>query len=690
MAVSTGYDLTRFGLGDMSACGLSLREVAEKATDLPEAAERVVRFLYERLLDASGERATALVRLFATAPFGELDADDQAFAREQTDTDVSDTTPCLKLLATAGNRPDWNDPAASRGHRALPLPSNAALARSPMLSQLLAQFGVDLENLTNPDAGFLVGDSAAFNVFHVAEADGSPYVPAQDFVREHGIASVLGFGAMLPTGSMFAVIAFATVPISRDVAERFQSVALQTKLGLLSHLDPTPFPGGASAEQIRIRALEELLAVHQRTVAVQGRELEESNRRIRRLADAAVVVNEARTVQEVLALLDEHAQRIVGAHQAVSSLTVGSDWAQAITDVRMSDKYARWADYDEAPDGSGIYRLVVAENRPMRLTQSELEAHPDYLGFGPHAADHPPMRGWLAVPLIARDGTNLGLIQLSDRYTGDFTAEDEAVLVQLAHVGALAIENLRLAAAEALREGERFREDILAGVTHDMKTPVAAMVGLAETLGLGLLDPAEQEAAQQALIRQSRALRRLVMQFLDYARLEAGRTLELQLQTIEVARAIEEATSLFSHQREFVVETPGSVPEVVGDDARLAQVLGNLVSNAVKFSPPDDPITVTVDVEPSHVVVAVHDRGPGVDPADAHHLFQKFYRGAHTERQPGSGLGLYLSRLLVEAMGGTIRHVAGHENDRTTFAVRLRRADAHGEARGSADAVGGA
>lgn len=137
----------------------------------------------------------------------------------------------------------------------------------------------------------------------------------------------------------------------------------------------------------------------------------------------------------------EEAVDLVGIHQAVVSLTADRNWAQSISARYLSEKYAAYSDYDEQPTGEGIYRLVCERNEPMRLTQQQLEAHPAWRGFG-EAADHPPMRGWLAAPLTARDGRNLGLLQLSDKADGgEFTPDDEAVLAQLAAIAGLAIEN---------------------------------------------------------------------------------------------------------------------------------------------------------------------------------------------------------------------------------------------------------
>ena len=108
--------------------------------------------------------------------------------------------------------------------------------------------------------------------------------------------------------------------------------------------------------------------------------------------------------------------------------------------------------YDEVTDGSGIYAWVCEGNRTVRMTQTELEAHPRWRGFGEHAPEHPPMRGWLAAALTGSDGRNLGLIQLSDKIEGEFDEADESILVQLAQFAASAIE--RATAEEERRRGE--------------------------------------------------------------------------------------------------------------------------------------------------------------------------------------------------------------------------------------------
>ncbi|HEX4950195.1 MAG TPA: PAS domain S-box protein [Blastocatellia bacterium] len=176
--------------------------------------------------------------------------------------------------------------------------------------------------------------------------------------------------------------------------------------------------------------------------------------RLQALAQTALALTTAADLHTQLQIITDAARQIVGAHQSVTSLTISDNWSQAVNAVSLSDKYADWHGYNTPPDGTGIYRLVCEQNKPLRLTQEQLATHSAYHGFGQHAEQHPPMRGWLAVPLVGSNGRNIGLIQLSDKTDGEFTVEDEAILVQLAQLASAIIE--RSQAEEKARRITRF------------------------------------------------------------------------------------------------------------------------------------------------------------------------------------------------------------------------------------------
>jgi PAS domain S-box-containing protein len=165
---------------------------------------------------------------------------------------------------------------------------------------------------------------------------------------------------------------------------------------------------------------------------------------LRGLSEAALAVNSAASIEAVLQVTTDRARIIIGARQAVTRAAIDQSCAQAITAVSVSEKHASRRPYDEHPDDSGIDALVCRENRPLRMTRAELGAQPAWRGFGRAQDTHPPMRGWLAAPLIGRDGRHMGVIQLSDKYEGEFTENDESILVQLAQMASVAVENARL------------------------------------------------------------------------------------------------------------------------------------------------------------------------------------------------------------------------------------------------------
>ena len=162
----------------------------------------------------------------------------------------------------------------------------------------------------------------------------------------------------------------------------------------------------------------------------------------------------AEGANRVLARAVELARVVVGAHQAAAAVMVDRDWSTIRKFFSLSEKYAAWRDYATPATGYGTHGWLLRQAGCVRLTQAELEAHPQWRNFGTEAAKHPPMRGWMAVPIADRAGTVWGLLQLSDRYEGEFTAEDErhftafAALVSEALEALWDVRNLRKAAPQ--------------------------------------------------------------------------------------------------------------------------------------------------------------------------------------------------------------------------------------------------
>ncbi len=157
--------------------------------------------------------------------------------------------------------------------------------------------------------------------------------------------------------------------------------------------------------------------------------------------DATTMTDFDAAIDHVLKVTTHIARDLIGAHQAGATMIIGGDWKTARGHFSLSPKYAQWFDYRTPAVGYGMHALIVTENKPIRLTQAQLLAHAEWKGFGIESGTHPPMRGWLAVPIIGWDNCNYGLLQVSDKYDdAEFTADDELSFVRLAQLTAAALD----------------------------------------------------------------------------------------------------------------------------------------------------------------------------------------------------------------------------------------------------------
>jgi GAF domain-containing protein len=147
-------------------------------------------------------------------------------------------------------------------------------------------------------------------------------------------------------------------------------------------------------------------------------------------------------IDPILAATAELARVVAYAHQGACTQLIGEGWSHARKYFSLSEKYERWAEYNVPATGFGIHAYARGITKPLRLTDAELRAHPEWRDFGHEKDRHPPMRGWLVAPLIGVDGENYGLIQASDRIEGDFTEQDEINFVRLALLTSTALDAL--------------------------------------------------------------------------------------------------------------------------------------------------------------------------------------------------------------------------------------------------------
>ena len=238
-------NINDFTLKDMVEFSAAFRRMGSDAASMDVVADRIVRYLYENLVDKkTGETGCVLVRFFKTHPYGDLDPCLQEVARSLLkDSPESPDMMSMVLLATAGILPGWNSRHQSRGHQVIPLASEHLVEAFPMIRQLIQQMGLELKTVLKPDPAIIMDmTQTTYNVFHIPEAVGSTYVPAQDdFVIPFNVRSVIGFGGILPSGNLFVIIMFSRVPVPRQTAEMFRSLALSVKVAIIPLVGKNPF-----------------------------------------------------------------------------------------------------------------------------------------------------------------------------------------------------------------------------------------------------------------------------------------------------------------------------------------------------------------------------------------------------------------------------------------------------------------
>jgi two-component system, OmpR family, phosphate regulon sensor histidine kinase PhoR len=249
------------------------------------------------------------------------------------------------------------------------------------------------------------------------------------------------------------------------------------------------------------------------------------------------------------------------------------------------------------------------------------------------------------------------------RPTG-FTPEEVELVSLLGRLVATAVQNIRAYEAERstveeLRRLSALRADFVSLVSHELRSPMAAVIGAARTLeGRWRELSADQRQSFLALIGdETSRLADLIADVLDTSRIEAG-TFSFSFTEVDIAELVRDVVSAAEVGQDEVrvrAEVNGTLPVIRGDRERLRQVLQNLVDNAVKYSSTGGEVRVRAMVEDGSVRVDVQDEGPGIPREDQKLIFEKFGRaGGHGAAKPGTGLGLFIARSIAEAHGGSL------------------------------------
>ncbi|HEY6958298.1 MAG TPA: ATP-binding protein [Candidatus Limnocylindria bacterium] len=327
------------------------------------------------------------------------------------------------------------------------------------------------------------------------------------------------------------------------------------------------------------------------------------------------------------------------------------------------------------PIGHGFAGRIASEARPVVLEDVE---HSTVLN---PLLREKGIRSLVGVPLIAR-GRVIGVLHVGSLALRRFQPRDVQFLEIVADRVALAVEHARLyeearqarSEANAAEQALRLRDEFISIAAHELKTPMTSAKAAAQLVTRSFratpLTPTQQRSLE-IIDRQITKLARLVVQLLDTVRIESGKLQidRAQVDLVRLVQAVANDARVLTERHEIVVDAPDELMANI-DELRIEQVVTNLLDNAIKYTPEGGRIDVRVKPSGANVVITVRDRGLGVPPEHRNRLFDRFYQ-AHPDRS-GMGLGLYITRQIVERHGGTIYAEAPSDGG-TRFVVSIPR-----------------
>ena len=314
----------------------------------------------------------------------------------------------------------------------------------------------------------------------------------------------------------------------------------------------------------------------------------------------------------------------------------------------------------EVPVESSIAGEIVRTRKPIIVLNTDKEPR-HYQGVG-KSVDY-KTESLLGVPLIAKDKV-IGVLEAINKKEGEFSGDDESLMMALGAQAAVAIENTRL-----------FQQsDLISELVHELRTPLASIQTAAHILTNLEISKEQRHKMAQTIQKEAIRLSEMTTSFLEMSRLESGRT-QFEKEPVNLEVLLNEAAQLIGGQIEqegltlkFEITPP--LPEILGDEDKLKQVIFNLLSNAIKYNHPNETVTLGASRYKENVSFYVRDTGIGMKPEYVKNLFEKFFRAPGSEKISGTGLGLTITKKIIEGHGGTIE-VDSELGVGTTFIVKL-------------------
>ncbi len=328
------------------------------------------------------------------------------------------------------------------------------------------------------------------------------------------------------------------------------------------------------------------------------------------------------------------------------------------------------------PRNTALFEPTFSGQGPVRL--EDVLADPRYGQSAPHygtPAGHPPVRSYLAVPVVSRSGDVLGGLFFGHPDVGIFEQQHEDLVVGVAGQASVAIENARL--YEEIRVADRRKDEFLSLLAHELRNPLAPIRTGLEVLQLteGIAERAD--GALDMMERQVQQLVRLVDDLVDVSRIMRDK-IELRRETLDLSAVLQRAVEtsrpvIDADHHTLTIHLPDDPLLIEGDAVRLSQIVSNLLNNASRYTEDGGQISLTAERDGDQAVIRVRDSGIGISPDKVSKIWDLFFQADRTTRsaQGGMGIGLTLVRRLVDLHGGTVSVFSEGRGRGSEFVVRL-------------------
>lgn len=539
--------------------------------------------------------------------------------------------------------------AAERSERILILAPSGSDAE--MTAQLLAENDIPAEPL--PDSATLCReiDRGAGAVIITTEA-----------LNPESIAQLTAVLARQPRWSEIPILIFTAAGQQSEVlAQPYDSLGERAHLTLVDR--PIRIRSLISATRSALRARSRQYEIRDLLV-----DLERHVDRLSGLAEASLAIASAGSIHEVLRMITDQACTLLEAEVAITRVVADFERGTPIGVASASERLREFASELTRPEVAEKADVVGTITEPLRDDRLVPAI------FGEGAIEH-GLRGLVAAPLVERDDTNIGFIAVSSREEGEFTTDDESVLVQLAQMASAVVQKARL--YREAQDASRAKDDFLATLAHELRTPMTSILGWVQMLKTDSKESAEVGEAIAMIESSTRIQATLVEDLLDVSRIIAGK-LKIVPAPTELGPLVESVIATFRNACnekgvDLQSEIEPSPLSIWGDPTRLQQIVWNLLSNSIKFTPAGGTIRVSLERGGNDAVIRVQDSGEGIDAAFLPHVFERFEQGEGGTRRShgGLGLGLAIVRHLVEAHGGSIGAASDGPGKGAKFTVRL-------------------